>query len=77
MSSKAKEDDWLEALEAKVKQATKEIARLRKQVAELESALEKAGSAGSGSSWAEEREEVRKRVETLVEHLSTLLEDES
>ena len=74
---------WLQALEEKVHAAAgrirelrEENATLRRRIEELEERLVEApASAGADDRWAEEREEIRGRVERLVEHLDGLLEE--
>ncbi len=73
---------WLSDLEEKVREAAKQLrelreenATLRQKAEELEgklSSAEEAKEAASG--WETERDEVRQRVETLVESLDELLE---
>lgn len=72
---------WLRDLEEKVQEAASRIGELRaenrrleKRVAELEKRLEAAPSAEEASAWSEERDEIRQRVEKLVDHLGELLE---
>jgi Lon protease-like protein len=81
---------WLEALEARVRDAverlastTAENARLRKRIARLEARLAEAGEkAPEGApgdeeraAWGQEREEVRRRVDRLTGTLEALLAD--
>jgi len=72
---------WLRSLEEKVHAAAdrlrtlrEENAALRAQVENLEERLAAATAAtgGDAGGWAEEREEIRGRVERLVEHLEAL-----
>jgi chaperonin cofactor prefoldin len=76
----AAEADWVAALEEKVNAAVRRIKTLRsendalsRRVKELEA---RAGESPTGTtdSWAQEREEVRRRVEQLTERLGELLE---
>lgn len=76
MAKKTNEVSWLDDLESKVKLAAKEITRLKKRVVALEAQLDEAAADGSQDAWKTEREEVRKRVEGLVEHLSSLLQED-
>jgi FtsZ-binding cell division protein ZapB len=81
--------EFLEILETRIRETAdrleelaSENARLKKEVETLE--REKSASAKSARSadaadkiekaWAKERDEIRKRTETLVERLSALLE---
>jgi len=71
---------WLQALEDKVHAAAgsirdlrEENATLRRRVEELEERLAAPPVAGAADRWIEEREEIRGRVERLVEHLEGLL----
>jgi len=75
MAKKTNEATWLDDLESKVELAAREITRLKKRVVTLEAQLEKVRADRSQDSWESEREEVRKRVEGLVEHLSALLQE--
>lgn len=72
---------WLRALEEKVHAAAgrirdlkEENAGLRRTIEELEAQLESSAAAPGedAARWAEEREEIRGRVERLVEHLEGL-----
>lgn len=70
---------WLQALEEKVHTAAarlrelrEENAGLRRKIEELEERLA-ARTADAADGWAGEREEIRGRVERLVEHLEELL----
>lgn len=77
--------DWLQALEERVHQAAdritalaKENARLAGKLAKAEERLSQAGSdpdSDEARAWAEEREEIRTRVEKLVSGLEELLEE--
>jgi predicted nuclease with TOPRIM domain len=69
---------WLRTLEDKVHAAADRIralreenAALRAQVEDLEERLT-ATPTGAAEAWAEERDEIRGRVERLVEHLEEL-----
>ena len=71
---------WLRDLEERVQQASthlqdlrSENERLTQRVSELEEQLENAPSQEDQESWTGEREEIRQRVETLVQHLDDLL----
>ncbi len=72
---------WLRDLEEKVQEASAQLGDLRahndklqKRVAELEEKLEAAPDAEQVAGWTEERDDVRQRVEKLVDHLDQLLE---
>ena len=72
---------WLRDLEEKVQEASNRLNdlraendKLRKQVGKLEKKLETAPDASEVEAWTEERDDVRKRVEVLVDHLDQLLE---
>ena len=78
--------DWLQNLEVKIELATgrlrelcEENERLETRCGELESRVEEleaqVADAGDGDDgeWREEREDIRQRVEKLVDHLSELL----
>lgn len=76
---------WLEELEAAVRRAADSLTRLRtekRELAERVECLEEELAAVGGDdppeaeAWEEEREEVRERVERLVEGLERLLDDE-
>jgi predicted nucleic acid-binding Zn-ribbon protein len=71
---------WLRDLEEKVQEASVRLGdlraendQLRKRVAELEETLEAVPDAEQVAGWTEERDDVRQRVEKLVEHLDQLL----
>lgn len=72
---------WLNDLEEKVRETAKRLVELRTEnatlaarVHELENALAERGAADEGATaWVEEREQIRERVEQLVEHLEDLL----
>jgi cell division septum initiation protein DivIVA len=76
------EIEWLDGLEARVRDAVARLGEmkeenrtLRERIAELEGRLA-AGAEGAGdgeSAWAAEREEVRRRVEALAERLEGLV----
>lgn len=77
------EHEWLGDLEQRVEQAAEELRRLRHEnqrletrVADLEQEL---AASDEGESWGAERDEIRRRVESLAEGLEKLLgeEDES
>ncbi|MEO8502319.1 MAG: cell division protein ZapB [Acidobacteriota bacterium] len=83
--------DWMETLEERVREAAKEIRRLRsentdlqKRVAALTTELEGAHSDARkprhapsevDAAWEKEREEVRGRVERLVKQLEGLIQE--
>lgn len=78
---------WLQDLEEKVQEASARLVEARSRITELEAAndkleqrngeleasLETASEAGEAA-WAEERDDIRERVEKLSEHLGKLLE---
>lgn len=73
--------DWLKPLEEKVAQARAALDDLRKENRTLRSKLrrleQKKGGSGEASgnpAWEEERREVRRRVESLVDKLAKLVE---
>ena len=78
--------DWLDALEAKVREATVRLEQLSEEngtlaarVRELERKLDEATPEGddkAASAWRQERADIRTRVERLTEDLESLLEDE-
>ena len=61
-------------------QLESEKSRLEERVTELEAQLATAEEPGEGGAaeeaWRSERDEIRGRVEKLVEHLDTLLDDD-
>jgi chromosome segregation ATPase len=73
---------WLQALEEKVhaaagriRQLREENATLRQRIEELEERLDQLAAvpvSGEAARWSQEREEIRGRVERLVEHLAGL-----
>ncbi len=79
---------WLQDLEEKVQEASAALSDLRAEndslkkqasdlqgrIDELEEKLEAAPDADQIAGWTEEREDVRQRVEKLVDHLGQLLE---
>ena len=73
--------EWLTALEEKVRAAGERLRELRsenatlhRRIEELEERLAAASSSDDAERWVEERQEIRGRVERLVEHLEGLLE---
>ena len=73
--------EWLNMLEEKVRAAGERIRGLREEntalhrrIEELEERLAASASSGEAERWVEERQEIRGRVERLVEHLEGLLE---
>ncbi|HXO21347.1 MAG TPA: cell division protein ZapB [Thermoanaerobaculia bacterium] len=76
--------DWLEELEGKVREATRRLGELREEnrelarrVEELEGRLaaqESGEGFEEGAGWAQEREEIRRRVEKLTATLEELEE---
>jgi predicted nucleic acid-binding Zn-ribbon protein len=65
---------WMEELEQRVRQASEEIARLRKENRRLQKlAAAGGGTPGDEEHWHQEREEVRRRVEGLASQLADLL----
>lgn len=82
MSATAEQDTgWLRTLEEKVHTAADRIralreenALLRQRVQDLEERLAAPQDSGAADRWVEERQEIRGRVERLVEHLEGLLE---
>ena len=79
--------DWLQDLEEKVEQATGRLRELRQEneqlearCVELESRVEQleaqlAEGGGDDGEWRQERDEIRQRVEKLVDHLGELLSE--
>ena len=72
--------EWLNTLEEKVRAAGERIRGLREEntalhrrIEELEERLAAAATPGEAERWVEERQEIRGRVERLVEHLEGLL----
>lgn len=73
---------WLDDLEEKVREAAKRLAELRSEnenlrtrIQALETRLAEREAVGEGeAAWSEEREQIRERVERLVEHLEELLD---
>jgi chromosome segregation ATPase len=70
--------DWMAALEAKVQEAADALrklnadnALLQKRIDELEKQVSSAQQEGAAA-WEEERDEIRRRVEALVEKLEGL-----
>lgn len=63
-------------LSEKNAQLVDENTRLEQRVTELEEELANAVEGGEAA-WSEERQEIRGRVEKLVEHLDTLLSEPS
>ena len=82
---------WLQDLEEKVQEAASRLreqkaanqeleercARLEEKVEELEGRLAENETGDDGAEWQEERQEIRERVEKLVDHLTDLLAEES
>ena len=73
--------DWLRDLEEKVRETSARLgelrsanAKLEKKVADLEAKLAAAPDLDETSAWAEERDDIRQRVEKLVGDLGELLE---
>ena len=73
---------WLRDLEERVQQASDRLrklsaenGKLKKRVKELEKRLAAAPGDQDKAAWAGERDEIRQRVEKLVEHLDGLLEE--
>ena len=80
-SATATGTEWLNKLEEKVRAAGERIRELRQEnatlhrrIEELEERLAASASSGEAERWTEERQEIRGRVERLVEHLEGLLE---
>lgn len=76
------EEGLLDGLERRVHAAAEKIRTLKAEnttlasrVEELEGELEAAGDGGEAAAWAEEREEIRRRVEALSSTLEGLLDD--
>jgi FtsZ-binding cell division protein ZapB len=75
--------EFLDELESRVREATERIrslkeenARLADRVATLEEQLADAVGGEGEAAWAEEREEVRSRLEALTRTLEDLLEED-
>jgi chromosome segregation ATPase len=73
--------EWLNDLEEKVRAASSRLrdlrdenGKLRRKIAQLEERLA-AGDRKDAEAWMREREEIRQRVERLVEGLSQTLGD--
>ena len=73
---------WLRDLEEKVRETSARLGELKrrngelaKKLAELEEQLAAAPDPDEAAAWAEERDDIQKRVEKLVDHLGGLLED--
>jgi predicted nucleic acid-binding Zn-ribbon protein len=71
---------WLRDLEERVQEASTRLRelraeneQLREKLGELEQRLAAEPGEGDAAGWAEEREEIRRRVEDLVQHLDELL----
>ena len=71
---------WLQELEERVQETAARLKDLRAEnetlqarVAELEEELAAVPAAGQGEAWAEEKAEIRERVEKLADHLEKLL----
>lgn len=80
MAKTKKEQSFLDVLEEKVHEASRELRRLRDdnqkltdRIEALEAQLE--AQEGSEPGWEEERQEIRQRVERLAEQLESLLEE--
>jgi uncharacterized protein involved in exopolysaccharide biosynthesis len=76
----SKTPDWLAALETRVQEAADALGSLREQnatlqeqVTDLEGQLGAAGDEGAAA-WSAERDEIRQRVEALVDKLAALVE---
>ena len=74
-------NDWLDALEEKVRAAGERIQQLRSEnqrlserVEELEAQLADSSADAADGGWTEEREEIRIRVEKLTQGLEELME---
>lgn len=73
---------WLQDLEDRVREAGERLgdlrdenARLEERIQELESKLEATSvTSDETGAWKEERDEIRGRVEKLVDHLKGLLD---
>ena len=74
--------EWLQDLEERVKEASdrlgglrKENEKLKRRIAKLEEQVAAAPDADEAAAWAAERDDIRKRVEKLADHLGDLLKD--
>ncbi len=72
---------WLRDLEEKVRETSARLGELKsrneeleKKIADLEAQLSAAPDPEEASAWAEERDDIKQRVEKLVDHLGNLLE---
>jgi len=71
---------WLRDLEERVREASTRLQdlraeneQLREKLGALEGRLAATPDEGGAADWAQEREEIRQRVEGLVQHLDELL----
>ncbi|MDX1643600.1 MAG: cell division protein ZapB [Thermoanaerobaculia bacterium] len=60
---------------AQIQKLERDNERLRDRAEKLEKRLAEIPAEGDDAAWQEEREAVRARVETLVEHLEGVLEE--
>ena len=72
---------WLRDLEEKVRETSARLGELKsrnekleKKIAKLEAQLEAAPDPDEASAWVDERDDIKQRVEKLVDHLGKLLE---
>jgi len=75
-------DNWLDEIELRVREAAlaarklrTENAALHRRVTDLEKRLQSAAGDTVSGEWAQERQEVRRRLEDLVAHLERLVEN--
>lgn len=70
-------DSWIEELEEQIRRAVDEIEDLRGERNELEKRVAELESSDSddGGGWREERDEIRRRMESLTSELEALLDE--
>jgi hypothetical protein len=72
--------EWLESLEARVREASERLRELSRENARLAARVEEleggADPDEAATAWRQERDEIRGRVERLTESLESLLGDD-